>query len=123
MASRAASNALIINKALSLASKKLFGHSSSGHSRASPSRDQSSAPWSPRRPQIITLGREGEQHPLEDDVLSSLEEPAQNTDVLTHWADEMYEYVKVVPQKPLPDPTKFIKREGEAEKRKTAETQ
>ncbi|KIJ89938.1 hypothetical protein K443DRAFT_687045 [Laccaria amethystina LaAM-08-1] len=24
---------------------------------------------------------------------------------------------------PLPDPTKFIKREGEAEKRKTAETQ
>jgi len=34
MASRAASNAL--NRALNLASKKLFGHSSSGHSRASP---------------------------------------------------------------------------------------
>lgn len=114
MASRAASNAL--NRALSLASKKLFGHSSSGHSRASPSRDQSSVPSSPRRPQIITLDGEGERDPLEDDLLSSLEELAQKTDVLTHWADEMYEYVKAVPQKPLPDPTKFIKREGEAEK-------
>ncbi|EDR04199.1 uncharacterized protein LACBIDRAFT_304881 [Laccaria bicolor S238N-H82] len=114
MASRAASNAL--NRTLSLASKKLFGHSSSGHSRASPSRDQSSVPSSPRRPQIITLDGEGERDPLEDDLLSSLEELAQKTDVLTHWADEMYEYVEAVPQKPLPDPTKFIKREGEAEK-------
>ncbi|KIJ90669.1 hypothetical protein K443DRAFT_686607, partial [Laccaria amethystina LaAM-08-1] len=52
MATRAASNAF--NRALSLASKKLFGHSSSGHSRASPSRDQSTVPSSPRRPQIIT---------------------------------------------------------------------
>jgi serine/threonine-protein kinase ULK/ATG1 len=96
MASRAASNAL--NRALSLASKKLFGHSSSGHSRASSSRDQSSVPSSPRRPQIITLDGEGERDPLEDDLLSSLEELAQKTDVLTHWADEMYEYVKAVPQ-------------------------
>ncbi|KIK08329.1 hypothetical protein K443DRAFT_672347, partial [Laccaria amethystina LaAM-08-1] len=113
MASRAASNAL--NKALSLASKKLLGHSSSGHSRAFPSRDQSSVLWSPRRPQIITLDREGEQDPLEDDLLSSLEELAQKTDVFTDWADEIYEYIKAVPQKPLPDLTKFIKREGEAE--------
>ncbi|KIJ91254.1 hypothetical protein K443DRAFT_686187, partial [Laccaria amethystina LaAM-08-1] len=96
----AASNAL--NKALSLASEKLFGHSSSGHSRASPSRDQSSVQWSPRRPQIITLDREGERDPLEDDLLSSLEEPAQKTDVLTHWADEIYEYIKAVPQSWLP---------------------
>ncbi|KXN82873.1 hypothetical protein AN958_02084 [Leucoagaricus sp. SymC.cos] len=28
----------------------------------------------------------------------------------------MYEYVKAIPQKPLPDPTKFTKREGEPEK-------
>ncbi|EGO01284.1 hypothetical protein SERLA73DRAFT_179431 [Serpula lacrymans var. lacrymans S7.3] len=28
----------------------------------------------------------------------------------------MYEYVKAVPQKPLPDPAKFVKREGEGEK-------
>jgi serine/threonine-protein kinase ULK/ATG1 len=44
------------------------------------------------------LDREGEWDPLEDDLLSSLEEPAQKTDVLTHWADEIYEYIKAVPQ-------------------------
>ncbi|KIJ90562.1 hypothetical protein K443DRAFT_686698 [Laccaria amethystina LaAM-08-1] len=55
--------------------------------------------------------------------LASKKLATQKKDVLTHWADEMYEYVKTVPQKLLPDLTKFIKREGEAEKRKTAETQ
>ncbi|KZT63522.1 hypothetical protein DAEQUDRAFT_680232 [Daedalea quercina L-15889] len=39
----------------------------------------------------------------------------------------MYEYVKAIPQKPLPDPTKFIRREGEPErhavKRKNADIQ
>jgi serine/threonine-protein kinase ULK2 len=100
-ASRAATNAL--NRALSIASKKLFGHShshshsqsSSGHS---PSRDPSSAPPSPRRPQIILLEADGERDPLEDELLGLLEELAQKTDVLTHWADEMYEYVKAIPQ-------------------------
>jgi len=53
---------------------------------------------------------------MEDELLAQLEDLAQKTDVLTHWADEMYEYVKAVPQKPLPDPTKFEKREGEPEK-------
>lgn len=64
---------------------------------------------------------------MEDKLLGDLELLAQKTDVLTHWADEMYEYVKAVPQKPLPDPTKFVKREGEAEKhaqrRKNADTE
>ncbi|KAF4613175.1 hypothetical protein D9613_010944 [Agrocybe pediades] len=110
MASRAATNAL--NRALSIASKKLFGHS-----RSSPSRESNtSAPSSPRRPQIIALDADAERDPLEEELLASLEELAQKTDVLTHWADEMYEYVKAIPQKPLPDPTKFEKREGEAEK-------
>jgi serine/threonine-protein kinase ULK/ATG1 len=99
-ASRAATNAL--NRALSIASKKLFGHSSPspGHSRRSPSRDYNttSAPSSPRRPQIITLDADAERDPLEDELLASLEELAQKTDVLTHWADEMYEYVKAIPQ-------------------------
>ncbi|GLB39603.1 putative protein with domain of unknown function (DUF3543) [Lyophyllum shimeji] len=112
LASRAASNAL--NRAISLASKKLFG--SSGHSRSSPSRDYSSVPSSPKRTPIITLRPEAERDPLEDELLAGLEELAQKTDVLTHWADEMYEYVKAVPQKPLPDPTKFTQREGEADK-------
>ena len=97
MASRAATNAL--NRALSIASKKLFGHSHSrSHSRSSPSRDFNSAPSSPRRPQIILLESEGERDPLEDELLGLLEELAQKTDVLTHWADEMYEYVKAIPQ-------------------------
>ncbi|KDR76950.1 hypothetical protein GALMADRAFT_246094 [Galerina marginata CBS 339.88] len=112
VASRAATNAL--NRALSIASKKLFGHA-----RSSPSRDfihGSSTPSSPRRPQIIALDADAERDPLEEELLGSLEELAQKTDVLTHWADEMYEYVKAIPQKPLPDPTKFEKREGEAEK-------
>ena len=36
--------------------------------------------------------------PMEDELLATLEELAQKTDVLTHWADEMYEAVKAVPQ-------------------------
>lgn len=80
----------------------------------------------------MLLDADGERDPLEDELLGLLEELAQKTDVLTHWADEMYEYVKAIPQskylpfaslvvsddplEPLPDPTKFEKREGEAEK-------
>ncbi|KAF5325138.1 hypothetical protein D9619_009962 [Psilocybe cf. subviscida] len=112
MASRAATNAL--NRALSIASKKLFGHSSP---RGSPSSDaHHSAPSSPRRPPLMPLESDTQRDPLEDQLLSELEELAQKTDVLTHWADEMYEYVKAIPQKPLPDPTKFKAREGEAER-------
>ncbi|KAJ2928467.1 hypothetical protein H1R20_g8618, partial [Candolleomyces eurysporus] len=115
-ASRAAASAL--NRALSLATKKLFG------TRSSPSRDlghghsnsNTSAPPSPRRPPLIALDADAERDPLEDRLLEGLEQLAQKTDVLTHWADEMYEYVKAVPQKPLPDPSKFVKREGEADK-------
>ncbi|KAF8177672.1 other/ULK/ULK protein kinase [Pholiota molesta] len=112
VASRAATNAL--GRALSIAKKNLFWHSSSGRTRPDPA--NTSAPSSPRRPQIIPLDSDVERDPLEDELLASLEELAQKTDVLTHWADEMYEYVKAVPQKPLPDPTKFEKREGEPEK-------
>ncbi|KAG5644471.1 hypothetical protein DXG03_008295 [Asterophora parasitica] len=111
LASRAASNAL--NRAISLASKKLFG--SQGH-RSSPSREYNGIPSSPKRSPIISLASDGDRDPLEDELLAALEELAQKTEVLTHWADEMYEYVKAVPQKPLPDPTKFTQREGEADK-------
>ncbi|KAF9452103.1 Pkinase-domain-containing protein [Macrolepiota fuliginosa MF-IS2] len=137
MASRAASNAL--HRALNLASKKLFGTSrshshSNSHSHSLSHTNPSSTTSSPRRP-ILALdgggsdgaggvgvggggggGPNGERDPMEDELLASLEELAQKTDVLTHWADEMYEYVKAIPQKPLPDPTKFTKREGELEK-------
>jgi hypothetical protein len=35
---------------------------------------------------------------MEDELLATLEELAQKTEVLTHWADVMYEYVKAIPQ-------------------------
>ena len=36
--------------------------------------------------------------PLEEELLTGLEELAQKTEVLTRYADEMYEYVKNVPK-------------------------
>ncbi|KAJ4490043.1 other/ULK/ULK protein kinase [Lentinula aciculospora] len=117
LASRAASHAL--NRAISLASKKLFGTAQTQHHRKTSSSQlvpsPLNSPSSPRRPQILPLAAE-ERDPLEDKLLGALEELAQKTEVLTHWADEMYDYVKAVPQKPLPDPNKFIKRQGEADK-------
>ncbi|OAX32115.1 Pkinase-domain-containing protein [Rhizopogon vinicolor AM-OR11-026] len=112
---RAATNAL--SRALSLASRKLFGATSK--SPVSPSAVHYSTSSSPRRPQLILRTpseREKEIDPMEDELLANLEELAQKTDFLTHWADEMYEYVKAVPQKPLPDPAKFSRREGEPER-------
>lgn len=133
VASRAAANAL--HRAL-LASKKLWR---TGTSKPSTPRDyhDNSTPASPHRRQIIALG-EGEQDPLEDKLLGELEELAQKTDVLTRWADEMYDYVKAVPQskerasflsiqiinvppfcnrvEPLADPNRFTRRDGEAER-------
>ena len=38
---------------------------------------------------------------MEEALLATLEELAQKTEVLTHWADEMYEYVKAIPQSTL----------------------
>lgn len=113
---RAATNAL--SRALSLASRKLFG-TSTPKSPTYPGSNHYRSSSSPRRPQLILRTpseRETEIDPMEDELLADLEELAQKTDFLTHWADEMYEYVKAVPQKPLPDPAKFVRREGEPEK-------
>ena len=91
--SRAASNAL--SRALNIASKKLFG--------AAP---RSALPSSsPRRHQLLGVGmprasiyEESQRDPVEDELLAALEQLAQKTDVITRWADEMYEYVKAIPQ-------------------------
>ncbi|TCD65717.1 Serine/threonine-protein kinase [Steccherinum ochraceum] len=126
--SRTASNAL--TRALNLASKKLFGTPA----RSSPHYREYTTSSSPRRQQILSskgvglgLDVDGVRNPREDELLAELEEMAQKTEVLTHWADEMYEYVKAVPQKPLPDPSKFTRREGEPERhaarRKNADIQ
>ncbi|OSD00427.1 kinase-like protein [Trametes coccinea BRFM310] len=79
------------------------------------------------RPQGLGLELQGLRDAEEEELLSSLEELAQKTEVLEHWADEMYDYVKAFPQKPLPDPKQFSKREGEPERlaarRKNADIQ
>lgn len=55
---------------------------------------------SPRRiPLLLPVDGEGPIHdPLEEDLLVGLEDLAQKTAALTRWADDMYEYVKAVPQ-------------------------
>ena len=108
--SRVASNAL--SRALSLASRKLFGVSTP-KSPISPGSGHYRAPPSPRRPQLSLKSptNEGDvekngvvtaRDPMEDVLLAALEDLAQKTDVLTHWADEMYEAVKAVPQSRSP---------------------
>jgi serine/threonine-protein kinase ULK/ATG1 len=42
---------------------------------------------------------------MEDELLADLEDLAQKTDFLTHWADEMYEHVKAIPQSMYPLPS------------------
>ena len=150
------SNAL--TRALNLASKKLFGVPNT--KTASYYRDSSSSP-SPRRNPLPFGRSQGdgdggerfgyrtagmERDPMEEDLLAQLEDLAQKADVLTHWADEMYEFVKVTPisksppkdpsfswvndtwsPEPLPDPSKFERRKDEtdkqANKRRNAEIQ
>lgn len=46
--------------------------------------------------------------PMEDELLAALEELAQKTDVLTHWADQMYEAVKAVPQSQSSSPPPIL---------------
>ena len=92
-----------LTRALNMASKKLFG-------TVAPSRVQSTYSYltgydkygkahSPiRAPLLLREGTATIRDPLEEDLLTDLEELAQKTDVLTRWADEMYEYVKAVPK-------------------------
>jgi serine/threonine-protein kinase ULK2 len=46
-------------------------------------------------------GGAGEVDPVQDELLGALEQLAQKTHVITRWADEMYEFVKSVPQSAL----------------------
>lgn len=95
---RSATNAL--SRALSLASKKLFGASlNSPHSLTHfPSYANGEETGSPS-PRLTSMsGGAGEMDPVEDVLLGGLEQLAQKTHVITRWADEMYEFVKSVPQ-------------------------
>jgi len=50
------------------------------------------------RTQNMGGGGNVEIDPVEDVLLAGLEQLAQKTHVITRWADEMYEFVKSVPQ-------------------------
>ncbi|KAI0372436.1 Pkinase-domain-containing protein [Pilatotrama ljubarskyi] len=127
--SRGSGNAL--TRALNIATGILRG----GSTKRRPSYNREYTPSSPRRTQTfggargqgLGLELQGQRDAEEEELLSSLEELAQKTEVLERWADEMYDYVKAFPQKPLPDPTKFSRREGEPERlaarRKNADIQ
>lgn len=81
-------------RALNIASKKLFGTRPGGAGYSS----------SAKKGIIRDRDRErvndetGLEDPMEEALLARLEELAQKTQVLTNWADEMYEYVKAIPQ-------------------------
>lgn len=47
-------------------------------------------------------------NPVEDELLGGLEQLAQKTHVITRWADEMYEFVKSVPQSASFSPYYFL---------------
>ncbi|KAK7683630.1 hypothetical protein QCA50_013468 [Cerrena zonata] len=122
--SRTAGNRL--TSALNFATKKLFGdRTSTSYRPSSPIRQQFTSTRSPGLG--LGLDLDGAKDPLEDELLGFLEQLAQKTEVLVTWADDMYEYIKAIPQKPIPDPTKFVKRPGErdkdAGKRRNAEIQ
>ena len=105
-----------LTRALSAASKRIFGTSgltsvtgrSSSYNGYSPYTQQpdtgvtklepplNEKQCSPLR-QPLLLG-ESMRDPLEEELLTGLEELAQKTEVLTRYADEMYEYVKNVPK-------------------------
>ena len=94
---RIATNAL--SRALTLASKKLFGASLS-IPRSPPhfiGYGEGAGSYSPR----MRNASLGEADPVEDELLGALEQLAQKTHVITRWADEMYEFVKGVPQSAL----------------------
>jgi hypothetical protein len=48
------------------------------------------------------MGGPGEIDTVEDELLAGLEQLAQKTHMITRWADEMYEFVKNVPQSAFP---------------------
>lgn len=80
-------------RALNIASKKLFGTRTRGASYSPPAKKGAIIRDRDR------IGEDGgTEDPAEEALLAQLEELAQKTQVLTSWADEMYEYVKAIPQ-------------------------
>ncbi|KAG8737194.1 Serine/threonine-protein kinase [Ceratobasidium sp. 414] len=103
-------------RALNLASKKLFGTSvGSGSSAAGSHHGTSGIEGSPssQRRQIL-LAREVD--PAEEELLGVLEDLAQKAQAIMEWADTKYALVAGRPHKPIPDPARFVRGEGESAK-------
>ncbi|KAG9091100.1 Serine/threonine-protein kinase [Ceratobasidium sp. 370] len=103
-------------RALNLASKKLFGTSAgSGSSAAGSNHGTSGIEGSPssQRRQIF-LAREVD--PAEEELLGVMEDLAQKAQVIMEWADTKYALVAGRPHKPIPDPARFVRGEGESAK-------
>lgn len=107
-------NGNALTRALNIATGILRG----GSTKRRLSYNREYTPSSPRKTQTFGASRglglglelQGQRDAEEEDLLSTLEELAQKTEVLEHWADEMYDYVKAFPQStsyPLP-PTRFV---------------
>lgn len=79
-------------RALNLASKTLFGRRPGGAGYSPPAKKGII------RDRGRTTDEAGVEDPAEEELLARLEDLAQKTQVLTNWADEMYEYVKAIPQ-------------------------
>ncbi|KAG9127580.1 Serine/threonine-protein kinase [Ceratobasidium sp. 392] len=103
-------------RALNLASKKLFGTSTgSGSSAAGSNHGANGIEGSPssQRRQIL-LAREVD--PAEEELLGVLEDLAQKAQVIMEWADTKYALVAGRPHKPISDPARFVRGEGETAK-------
>jgi len=143
-----------LTRALTAATKKLWGatgHTPSQHSPTLMSSPSSGYPpvqmvesphghvnGSPRTSNRL-LGDNAniDVDPAEEKLLAGLEELAQKVEVITKWADELYESVRGIPQskpldttspryriiefllEPIPDPSKFVPREGESPRQAT----
>lgn len=144
---RAGTSALsrALNMATTMASKKLWGttpqHSptlmsspASGYppiqTSESPSPQSQLQPQSqtrsngvhssPRSPaQVLTPQPPDDIPPEEEKLLGGLETLAQKVEVIMKWADELYDLVKGLPEKPIPDPEQFVIREGESPRQAT----
>lgn len=99
-------------RALNLASKKLFGTSVGSGSTNSNAPTGDASPSGQRRQMLLPR----EVDPAEEELLGVMEDLAQKAQVIMEWADTKYEFVAGRPHKPIADPARFVRNEGETTK-------
>ncbi|KIM28182.1 hypothetical protein M408DRAFT_23888 [Serendipita vermifera MAFF 305830] len=124
-----------LTRALTAATKKLWGTTGNTPTHSPTLISSPASGYPPLQIQEVPNGRvngsprtnqkllgdntTGDVNPGEEKLLAGLEILAQKVEVITKWADELYETVRNTPQKPIPDPSKFIPREGESPRQAT----